>query len=29
VGWLAVTLLVFIWCMLNLSNDSSFLYKDF
>jgi hypothetical protein len=29
VGWLAVTLLVFIWCMLNLSNVSSFLYKDF
>mgnify|MGYP006871036235 CR=1 FL=1 len=24
-----VTLLVFIWCMLNLSNVSSFLYKDF
>jgi D-alanyl-lipoteichoic acid acyltransferase DltB (MBOAT superfamily) len=29
VGWLAGTLLVFIWCMLNLSNVSSFLYKDF
>lgn len=29
VGWLAVTLLVFIWCLLNLSNVSSFLYKDF
>ncbi|PAZ01563.1 MAG: hypothetical protein CAK85_02665 [Spartobacteria bacterium AMD-G5] len=29
VGWIAMTLLVFIWCMLNLSNVSSFLYKDF
>ena len=29
VGWIAVTLLVFIWCLLNLSNVSSFLYKDF
>jgi hypothetical protein len=29
VGWLAGTLLVFIWCMLNLSNVSSFLYKNF
>ena len=27
--WLAGTLLVFIWCMLNLSKVSSFLYKDF
>jgi hypothetical protein len=29
VAWLAVTLLVFLWCLLNLSNVSSFLYKDF
>lgn len=29
VPWLAVTVLVFIWCLLNLSNVSSFLYKDF
>jgi len=29
VAWLTVTLLVFIWCLLNLSNVSSFLYKDF
>jgi hypothetical protein len=27
--WLAGTLLAFIWCMLNLSKVSSFLYKDF
>ena len=27
--WIALTLLTFIWCMLNLSNVSSFLYRDF
>jgi hypothetical protein len=27
--WLIATLVVFVWCMLNLSNVSSFLYKDF
>jgi hypothetical protein len=27
--WLALTALTFTWCMLNLSNVSSFLYRDF
>jgi D-alanyl-lipoteichoic acid acyltransferase DltB (MBOAT superfamily) len=27
--WLTATVLVFAWCLLNLSNVSSFLYKDF
>jgi hypothetical protein len=27
--WIALTILTFIWCMLNLSNVSSFLYRDF
>jgi hypothetical protein len=27
--WLALTVLTFTWCMLNLSNVSSFLYRDF
>jgi hypothetical protein len=27
--WLTDTFLVFAWCLLNLSNVSSFLYKDF
>lgn len=28
-AWLTATVLVFAWCLLNLSNVSSFLYKDF
>jgi hypothetical protein len=27
--WLTLSILTFIWCMLNLSNVSSFLYRDF
>lgn len=29
IGWLVLTLSLFLWCLLNLSNVSSFLYKDF
>jgi len=27
--WFVATTLVFLWCMLNISNVSSFLYRDF
>ena len=27
--WLAATVLAFVWCLLNMSNVSSFLYRDF
>jgi len=29
VGWLIVTVLAFVWCLLNMTNVSSFLYRDF